>query len=162
MTHHRKPTNGFKPGNQEAKKADHSGRKLMTQQLIALLNEKFQGMRRVARPVKTKDGSVATGSDGKPITEVVWEKDGAPVNMSNMRKVLENLVFNATVLNDQAAINAIFDRVEGKPAQAIVAEDDKGNAIRATRFILEFDPAGKPPEHAPTYTPDLPSDAAKH
>jgi hypothetical protein len=155
---------GFQKGNQAAKGNAGPVRRMMTQQLTSLLNEGYQGFKREARAIKDKDGKAAKGSDGKPLTEVVWVKDGKVADaavMSNMRKVLENLVFNATVLNDQTAINAIFDRMEGKPAQAIVAEDENGNRLAATRFILEFDPASPAPKRAPVVTPALPKPAAE-
>lgn len=149
----------FQPGNKAA--VGRPDRKLMTQQLISILNEKYQGMKREAVVLKV-DGKVVTDSTGKPVYDVKWVKDGKPQDITQMRKVLDNLVFNATVLNDQSAINAIFDRVEGKPAQAILAEDENGNRLAATRFILEFDPKSPAPKHRPTVTPDLPLAATEH
>lgn len=152
---------GFQKGNKAGvgNPGPNPGRRMMTQQLVSILHEGFQDWRREVKPICDKDGKPGKGSDGKPLTQVVYVKDGKPMSpdhMSNMRKVLENLVFNATVLNDQAAINAIFDRMEGKPAQAIVAEDENGNRLAATRFILEFDPASPAPARAPVITPALP------
>ena len=128
--------NPFKPGNQLAKGADHSGRRVMTQQLTSILNEQFQGMKRQTRPVLDKDGTARLDGSGNPIIETIFVKDGKPQDISNLRKVLDNLVFNATVLNDQSAINAIFDRMEGKPAQAITGPE--GEPLEATTFIVRF------------------------
>jgi len=152
---------GFQKGNKAGvgNPGPNPGRRMMTQQLVSILQEGFQDWKREAKPILDKDGKPHKGSDGKPLMQVVYVKDGKPMDsntMSNMRKVLENLVFNATVLNDQSAINAIFDRMEGKPAQAIVAEDEQGNRLAATRFILEFDPASPAPLRAPVVTPALP------
>jgi hypothetical protein len=150
----------FQPGNKAA--VGRPERKLMTQQLTSILNEQFQGMKRMGRVIKDSSGNVVLDATGKPRMEEYWAKDGKPADMTNMRKVLDNLVFNATVLNDQVAINAIFDRMEGKPAQAIIAEDENGNRLAATRFILEFDPKAPAPKHKPIITPDLPATPTEH
>lgn len=132
----------FKAGNKAAAGASHAPRKMMTQQLTSILNEAFQGMKRVARPVTDKAGKARNGSDGKPLMEVIWEKDGKPQDITNLRKLLDNLVFNATVLSDTAAITQIFDRLEGKPVQGISGPE--GEPLEATTFIVRMSSA-KPP-----------------
>lgn len=138
----RAPTSGaFKPGNQVARGADHSGRKFLTQRLISQLNENFQGMKREARPVKDKDGKPRNGSDGKPIMEIVWVKDGKPQDITRADKLIDQLIFNATVLGDQTAIRDIFNRLEGMPVQALTGAD--GAPLEATHFTVQFN-VGRP------------------
>lgn len=143
----RAPTKGaFKPGNQVARGADHSGRKFLTQRLISQLNENFQGMKREARPIKDKDGKPRCGTDGKPMFEIAWVKDGQVQDISKADKLIEQLIFNATVLGDQTAIRDIFNRLEGMPVQAVTGAD--GAPLEATHFTIVMNaarPAGAAP-----------------
>lgn len=123
----KKPKVPFAPGNQAAAGVNHWARKHMTQQLVSILNEQFQGYRKVVK---------VTGEGDAAKTVVTWEKDGKPQDITNLRKLLDNLVFNATVLNDQAAINAVFDRVEGKPVQGLSGPE--GEPLEAATFIVRF------------------------
>ena len=76
----------FKPGNKAAAGADHTKRKVLTQHLIAELNE--------------------TDAEG----------------VTRLRKIVKALVENAED-HDNVAIEHIFSRIEGKPAQAITGPD---------------------------------------
>jgi predicted transcriptional regulator len=78
----------FQPGNKAAVGADHSRRKVLTQALIAELNE---------IDPKTK--------------------------MTRLRNIVRALIENAEAKDNQA-IMAIFDRIEGRPVQAIANDDD--------------------------------------
>lgn len=103
-----KPSTKFEPGNQAAKGADHSGRRVMTQQLISALNEGYQEW---VPP--------ELDNDGKEVKKGHFRQ----TEITNMRRVIDNLISNATRAADQQAINAIIDRVDGKVPQAITGED---------------------------------------
>lgn len=82
----------FERGNKAWTSADHSKRKIATQQLIAELNEA--------------------------------DKDG----VTRLRRIVRALIDNAEG-GDTQAIREVFDRVQGKPAQAVVG-DDTADPIR--------------------------------
>jgi hypothetical protein len=44
---------------------------------------------------------------------------------TRLRKIIRRLLDNAEE-GDNVAINAVFDRIEGKPKQALVNDDDNG------------------------------------
>jgi hypothetical protein len=102
----------FKKGNQLAKNGDRAPKRIVTQQLISILNEEF-------RQYDQKTGKFGKGT-----------------NITKMRRMLDNLVFNATVLGETQAIREIIDRVQGKPAQAITDAD--GNNLEPARYVVEF------------------------
>lgn len=108
-----KPNVGFRfgKGNQAALGFKHDGRKLCTQQLKSILGEEF----------REYDAKTKTFGRGQGI--------------SNLRKLLENLVFNATVNGDLEAIKEIFNRIDGRPVQSIGLDGDG-----ASRVVLIFNP----------------------
>lgn len=107
----------FQPGNQAAAGVKHTNRRMMTQQLISILNEEFQDY-------DPKTGRFKKGT-GQPITK--------------MRRLLDNLVFNGTVLGDTLAIKEVFDRVEGKAVQAIQLGADENSGGKVIIHLLPKD-----------------------
>lgn len=87
----------FEKGHKAAVGADHSKRKIVTQHLIAELNES--------------------------------DKDGA----TRLRKIIKKLLDNAES-GDTQAIREVFDRVQGKPAQAIIGDDTEAPVKIETVF----------------------------
>jgi hypothetical protein len=83
---------GFQPGNQEAKKANHGKRKLVTQQLISALNEAAgeRDVTMVRMVVDALIGKAAMGDvaaikeifdrvEGKALQPVGGDEDAAPI-----------------------------------------------------------------------------------
>jgi len=85
----------FEPGNQESKKANHKKPRIITQKLIARLQD----------------------AEGKAL-------DG----------IIAALIAKAAE-GDVAAAKEIFDRVEGKVAQAVIGGDDDDPAINLIHRI---------------------------
>ena len=85
----------FEAGNQEAKKANHKKPRIITQKLIARLND----------------------------------ADGAALD-----RMLAAIIAKAQE-GDVPAFKEIMDRVEGKPAQAIIGGDDDDPAIKLIHRI---------------------------
>lgn len=103
----------FQPGNQEAKKADHRKRRVVTQQLTSALNEAYD--------------------EGR----------------TKLRAVIDAWVANA-IKGDQGSITALADRLDGKPAQAIVGDDESPLNVlhRIERVIVD--------KATDTDSPDIP------
>lgn len=90
----------FEPGNQESKKANHKKPRIITQKLIARLND----------------------AEGR-----------------SLEMILAALIAKAAE-GDVPAIKEVFDRVEGKVAQAIIGGDEDDPAVamihRIERMIV--------------------------
>jgi hypothetical protein len=85
----------FEPGNQEAKKANHKKPRLITQKLIARLND----------------------AEGVALDRMI------------------NAIIAKAQEGDVPAFREIMDRVEGKPAQAIVGGDEGDSAVQVVHTI---------------------------
>lgn len=112
------PSNKFQPGNQAAAGAKHENRRPLTQMLISALNEPFHEWDKKAGRYKAQP---------------------SPAKITKMRKLIDNLIHNATVLNETSAITHIIDRVEGKPLQGLTGPE--GEPLEPAVFVVRATPA---------------------
>jgi ribosomal protein L17 len=91
----------FQPGNQEAKKADHGRRKLVTQQLISALNEAADDkdtpkVRKIVDALidKARGGDIAAIKEifdrveGKPTQPIAGDDDAPPIRLEQIVRTI--------------------------------------------------------------------------